>query len=112
MIALWWCRVAMVGLTILQPLWFAWFNSPQVIAPWLVVMITTLPLALLIPVTWPLRARGLVIGGCVLLLYFCLAVMEAWVTPPARVPALAQIVLIGLYFTALPAVRKVPARSD
>lgn len=112
MIPLWWCRIAMAGLLVLQPLWFGWINPPGVVPPWIVMAITTVPLLVLMPGCWRLRPRSLVIAGCLLLLYFCLAVMEAWANAAARVPAVAQIVLIAIYFTALPAVRKQPAGND
>jgi uncharacterized membrane protein len=112
MVALWWCRASLIGMLILQPVWFGWISPPQLFAPWLAIVVTLLPLLLVTPGVWRLQARGLVVAGCVLLPYFCLAVMEAWANPPARVPAIIQILLITLYFTALPAVRKVPARSD
>lgn len=112
MIALNWCRLALAGLLILQPLWFGWLNPPEIMPPWLAVIITSVPLLLVLPGGWHLRPRGLVIAGCLLLPYFCLAVMEAWANPPARLPAVVQIVLIAIYFTALPAVRKQPVHGD
>jgi uncharacterized membrane protein len=111
-IPLWWCRIAIAALVVLQPLWFGWIQPPTVISPWVVVAITTLPLLIVLPGCWQLRARSLVIAGCLLLFYFCLAVMEAWANPAARGPAVAQILLIVIFFTALPAVRKQPAGRD
>ncbi len=104
------CRYAMAGLVLLQPLWFGWFNRPELMPPWVAVIITMLPLLMVMPGSWRLQPRELVIAGCLLLPYFCLAVMEAWANPPARLPALVQIALIAVFFTALPAVRKQPAR--
>ncbi len=112
MIPLIWCRFVMAGLVILQPLWFGWLNRPELMPSWAAVIVTTLPLLLVLPGSWRLQPRGLVIAGCLLLLYFCLAVMEAWANPPARLPALVQIALITIFFTALPAVRKQPVRHD
>ncbi|QOC22987.1 DUF2069 domain-containing protein [Wenzhouxiangella sp. AB-CW3] len=112
MMALWWCRVALVGLIVIQPLWFGWIDPPEVIAPIAAVIITTLPLLLVAPGVWRLNPRSLVIAGVLLLFYFCLAVMEAWVSPASRAPAIAQLLLIGVYFTALPAVRRRRRHSD
>ena len=112
MIPLWWCRIALVGLLLIQPIWFGWINPPTVVSPWLVLTLTMLPLLLVLPGTWRLRPRSLVIAGCLLLLYFCLAVMEAWANPAARWPAVAQVMLIAVYFIALPSVRQQPAHSD
>ncbi len=112
MIPLAWCRIALVGILLIQPLWFGWINPPTVVPPWLVLAITMVPLLLVLPGTWQLRPRSLVIAGCLLLLYFCLAVMEVWANPAARWPAAAQIVLIAVYFIALLSIRRQPARSD
>ena len=112
MIPLWWCRVALLGILAVQPIWFGWVHPPSVVPPWLVLVVTMLPLLLVLPGAWRLRPRSLVIAGSILLMHFCLAVMEAWANPPARWPAIAQIVLVVIYFTALPAVRKQKARSD
>ena len=49
---------------------------------------------------------GLVIGGMILLGYFCFAVVEAWVAPSVRWLAMAQIALITTYFVALLAIRR------
>lgn len=111
MIPLWWCRVSVAGLIVLQPVWFAGVNSPVHVPVTLVLAITMVPLLAVLPGVWQLRPRALVIAGCVLLLYFSFAVMEAWAQPAARWPALVQIFLIGLFFIALPSVRKVPDRT-
>ncbi len=108
MIALWWCRVAVFGLILLQPLWFGWLTPPEVVPPWFAVTLTTVPLILVAHGVWRLQTRSLVVAGCLLLLYFCLAVMEVWAHPAARIPAAIQIFLIALFFTALPAVRSRP----
>lgn len=55
---------------------------------------------------WRLRPNGLVAGGLVLLVYFCVAVSEAWVDPVARTAALVQIGLIAVYFAALAGIRR------
>lgn len=110
MIDLVWCRVSVVGLVILQPLWFAWIAPPAAVPVAVVLTVSLAPLLAVFPGAWRLNTRTLVITGCVLLVYFCFAVMEAWVNPAARIPALIQIGLISVFFIALPAVRKV--RND
>ena len=99
------CRWSLVGLIVLQPLWFFLLAPPQVIPAWLVVICTTLPLLALLPFVWRLGRDALVIGGCILLIYFCLAVAEAWASPAARLPALVQAVLVTAYMTAMSALR-------
>lgn len=107
-----WCRWSMVGLVVLQPLWFGWIAPPQALPLGFVLALTLLPLVLLLPGVWLLQGRPLVIAGFILMFHFCLAVMEAWSSPPARWPALAQIALITVYFIALPTVRRRRANSD
>ncbi|HSH26954.1 MAG TPA: hypothetical protein VK972_04160, partial [Wenzhouxiangella sp.] len=54
---------------------------------------------------WRLKKQALVIAGCVLLVHFCLAVAEAWANPAARLPAVIQALLIGVYFVAMSSLR-------
>ena len=99
------CRWSLIALIVLQPLWFAWLAPPKLVPAWLAVTIMGLPLLLLLPFVWRLRKEALVITGCVLLLHFCLAVAEAWASPAARVPAVIQALLVGIYFVAMSSLR-------
>lgn len=105
MIALGWCRIALLGVLIAQPVWFGWLDRPEFLPLWLVLALSMLPLMAVLPGVWQLRKNPLVIAGCLLLVYFCIAVMEAWANPVVRPVALAQIALIGVFFTALPRLR-------
>ncbi len=95
-----------VALVILQWLWFAWLDRPHALPLMLVIGFWVTPLLVLMP--WVLRRgpRSLVVGGCLLLFYFCFAVAEAWANPAARAPALIQVALIVAYFLCLPVRRR------
>jgi uncharacterized membrane protein len=107
-----WCRWSLLGLVALQPAWFGWLYNPGLPLVLLVLAVALAPLLLVLPGVWRLESRSLVIGGCLLLLYFCFAVMEAWMSQAARLPALVQVILISLYFAGLAVIRRAPARSD
>ncbi|MBB6087676.1 DUF2069 domain-containing protein [Wenzhouxiangella marina] len=112
MISLSWCRWSLLGLVLLQPLWFAWWSPPSSVPVWLVLGLALLPLLLVLPGSWRLNGRSLVIAGCLLMGYFCIGVMEAWASPAARWPALLQVLLCLLFFTGLATIRRVRASSD
>lgn len=99
------CRWALVGLIVLQPVWFGWLAPPELVPPWMAITVMGLPLLLALPFVWRLRRDALVVAGCVLLAHFCLAVSEAWANPAARIPAVIQVLLIGVYFTAMSSLR-------
>ncbi|MEE4331221.1 MAG: DUF2069 domain-containing protein [Wenzhouxiangella sp.] len=103
-----WCRWTFVGLVILQIVWFGWLQPTTTVfpAPWALV-VALVPLLPLLPGVWRLDGKPLVIAGCVLLLYFCFAVMEGWSGEFGQA-ALLQIALIAVYFTALLAIRRRP----
>lgn len=111
MIPLWWCRVAFLGVLVLQPLWFAWLAPPSVLPMAFVLAVTILPMLVVLPGVLRLRTRPLVIAGCLLMFYFSFAVMEAWAHPAVRIQSIVQILLVTLYFTALPSVRQ-PRREN
>ena len=106
------CRWTLLGLVVLQPAWFGWLAPPELVPAWMAIAVMGLPLLLLLPFVWRLNKEALVIAGCVLLVHFCLAVSEAWANPAARVPAVIQVVLIGIYFTAMSSVRFGRRRSS
>jgi uncharacterized membrane protein len=99
------CRWSLIALIALQPVWFGWAAPPQFLPPWLAIAILTLPLLIALPFVWRLGKNALVVTGCLLLVHFCLAISEAWASPAARLPAIAQVVLIGVYFTAMSSLR-------
>lgn len=99
------CRYALIGLIALQPLWFFWLAPSEVLPPWLATAIMALPLVIALPWAWGGRKKPLVITGCILLLHFSVAVSEAWATPAARLPAIAQVALVAVYFAALSTLR-------
>jgi uncharacterized membrane protein len=107
-----WCRWALVGLLVLQLVWFGWLQNPGFPAAGLILLISAGPLLLLLPGVWRLRQRPLVIAGFVLMFYFCFAVMEAFANPGTRLAAGLQIALITVYFIALPTIRRHRARPD
>jgi uncharacterized membrane protein len=112
MIDLNWCRWSALGLIMLQPIWVLVLNPTLFPGTLLLLVVTLGPLLILLPGVWQLRARALVITGCLLLLYFSFAVMEIRVNSTALIPAMLQIGLVVLYFMALPAIRRRRSTSD
>lgn len=99
-------RVAWLALIVLQLVWFGWLAPAQGVGRLGGTLFAIVPL--LLPLWWILRLGrdGLVIGGMILLGYFCFAVVEAWVNPGVRWLALLEIVLIVLYYAGLLAIRR------
>lgn len=66
---------------------------------WLVV-VACVPL--LIPVTGLARKhyRSMIWAGLLLMLYLAIGIMEIWVNPPQRLPALIQVLLAVFYLYA------------
>ncbi len=112
MIRLAWCRWTLLGLIVLQPLWFFWWAPLTGVHPGLVLALSMTPLLLVFPGSWRLQGRSLVIAGTLLMIYFSIGVMEAWASPPARVPALIQVILCSGFFMGLVTIRRSPASSD
>lgn len=104
-----WCRWAFAGLVVLQIVWFGWLQPSTTVLPAPVPLLVALvPLLPLLPGVWRLDGKPLVVAGCLLLIYFCFGVMEAWAGTEGGVPALLQVALITLYFLALPTIRRRP----
>ena len=59
-------------------------------------------LPLLIPLTGLIRGnyRSMIWAGLLLMLYFTIGIMEAWVNPPQRFPAMVQVALAVFYLFA------------
>lgn len=103
-----WCRWSLIGLLILQPIWYVLINPPNVWPVPMALVLTMTPLMLVLPGVWQLQGRTLVLAGCLLLLYFSYGVMEIFANPDALWPAWAQVALVVAYFTALPTIRRRP----
>ncbi|MGY6553465.1 MAG: DUF2069 domain-containing protein [Wenzhouxiangella sp.] len=112
MIRLSWCRWSLLALIPLQLVWYGWLNPPEIVPLSLGLALSAGPLLISLVLAWPLKPRGLVIAGLVLLIYFVIGVTEAWVrTDVLRAVALAQVVLVSLYFTALATIRRQAAKA-
>ena len=105
-------RIAWLALIGLQLLWFGWLVPSASLGRLGGTLFAVVPL--LLPLWWILRLGrdALVVGGMILLAYFCFAVVEAWVNPPVRWLALIEIALIVLYFTGLLAIRRRRPEAD
>jgi len=103
-------RIAWLALIVLQLVWFGWLAPAQTTGRIGGTVFALVPL--LLPLWWILRLGrdGLVVGGMILLGYFCFSVVEAWVNPAVRWLALIQIGLIVLYYAALLAIRRQPSQ--
>ena len=99
-------RWAWLLLIVIQAAWFAGLGPEPALGRLAAGLIAVVPMLLPAWWIWRLRVNGLVVGGMLLLIYFCVAVAEAWVDPVARPVALLQIVLITVYFIALAGVRR------
>lgn len=105
-------RIAWLALIGLQIAWFGWLAPSESLGRSGGVIFALVPL--LLPLWWILRLGrdALVIGGMILLAYFCFAVVEAWASPSVRWLALIEIALIVLYFAGLLAIRSPRPDSD
>lgn len=103
-----WAWVLLIGI---QLAWFAGLGPEPALGRLTASLLAVVPM--LVPAwwIWRLSINGLVVGGMLLLIYFCVAVAEAWVDPVARPVALLQIVLITVYFVALAGVRRAGGRD-
>lgn len=98
-----WCWLALIAL---QLIWFGWLYPSEWFGRGIPLFLMTVPL--LIPAwwIWQLKPRALVLGGTILLLHFSVAVAEAWANPETRIIACVQIVLVLIYFLAMPGLGK------
>ena len=91
---------AIVALSLLPWLWHGWLAPPARLPVWLAAGLHMLPMlpALLLLLA---RHRGAGFWGAVAALFlFSHGVMEAWVSAPARLPALAEAALAALLVVA------------
>jgi len=112
MIHLGWCRWSLLGLIVLQPLWFAWWSPPNALPMSFVLTVTLVPLLLVLPGSWTLKPRTLVITGTLLMAYFCIGVMEAWASPDDLWPGSIQALLCVTFFMGLATIRRTPRASS
>ncbi|MEO5812603.1 MAG: DUF2069 domain-containing protein [Rhodanobacter sp.] len=91
---------AWAALTILQPVWHAWFFPPLHMPLWVVLAVTIIPLLLPLSALRNVR-RALLWVGILALFYFCHGVAEAWSSSSARVLALLEILLTLVLIGAL-----------
>lgn len=94
-------RVCFALIILWQPVWFVWLAPGQVLPLGLALAMLMLPLAACMPWVWHKRPGALILGGCLLLLHFSVAVMELWASPAARLPAGVQLLLTLAYFAAM-----------
>ena len=101
----------LAGLLLLHLGWHLWWFPPVVLPVVLVVGLATAPAALaLLACAFNLR-DGLLIGGIFALGYFCHGVMEAWVVPAERFPALLEVLLACGQIVSLAAAAMVEKRE-
>jgi uncharacterized membrane protein len=107
-----WTRYTWAALIVVQVVWFAWLAPDPLAGPLGTTLLATVPLLLPLWWIWRLQLNALVIGGMLLLIYFSIAVSEAWVDPVARPVALIEIALVTVYFAALLSVRRGSSKAD
>ncbi|MEJ5208340.1 DUF2069 domain-containing protein [Denitratimonas sp. CY0512] len=89
-----------LALVVLPLVWHLWWLPPQQVPAWLAALLHTLPM-LPAAVLVLLRRRSAPFWGSLgALLMFSHGVMEAWVSVPARVPALLEVALALLVIVA------------
>lgn len=90
-----------LALLLLQPLWHALLPPPYGAGAWWLGLLAALPL--LPPLAGVLRGnlRSMTWAGYLLMLYFCIGVMEAWSNPDQRLPAAVQLALVIVCLTAI-----------
>ena len=103
-----WCWLALIAL---QFVWFGWLYPSPFFGRSIPLVIMALPLLLPAWWIWQLSPRALVLGGTILLLHFSIAVAEAWTTPELRTIAWLQIILIVIYFLAMPGLKRSRPRA-
>jgi uncharacterized membrane protein len=84
------------GIVLLFALPFVWhllLDPPQQIPAWLAVTLHAAPMLPAVILLLRRHRTAAFWGGVAALFLFCHGVMEAWATPTARVPALAEVAL-------------------
>jgi uncharacterized membrane protein len=107
------CRWSLIGLIVVQAVWFGWMVPMEDSTRMIVLALAAGPLMVALPFVWRLTPRALVVTGLMLLVYFLVGVSEAWANPAVRAPAVFQVFLILAYFTGLATIRRrSPAPAD
>lgn len=91
---------AVLGLLLLLGAWLCWWVPPARAPGWLVLLVHALPLAPGLTLLLRQRPGAVLVTAYGALLPFSLGVMEAWVNPAARVPALLEVGLTLLVIGA------------
>ena len=112
MISLNWCRWSLLGILVLQPLWFLVLSPPDALPLAFVLTVTLVPLLLVFPGSWKLKPRSLVIAGTLLMAYFCIGVMEAWTHADDLIPGTLQALLCVAFFMGLATIRRDSSSDD
>ena len=91
---------AYFGTLVWQVIWHGLLPPPYGAQNIWLVVIACVPL--LIPVVGLARNnyRSMIWAGLLLMLYFAIGIMEIWVNPPQRLPALVQVALAIFYLFA------------
>lgn len=95
------CRWTLLGLLIWQPVWHVWLHPPVELPLTFAIGLSVVPMLIAVALGWRLTRDGLVLAGCVLLLYFTYAVTEAYAVPALRWVGGVQIALITVFFMGL-----------
>ena len=89
------------GLAIWQLCWHALLPEPMGNANWILAVVAFTPLLLLSPGVMKTQRTALSWGMFLVMMYFIVAVMEAWSNPPQRTMAVIQLILTCCYFLGL-----------
>ena len=101
-----------VALLLLQPVWLGLLTAPLGKQSWGLALAATAPLLLPLRGILAGKLRSMTWGGYLLVFYFVIGVMEAWINPAQRTPALLQIALALLYVTFLVLLSRRSPRAD
>lgn len=92
---------AYLGLVLLQPAWFLFWNPPESLSPAWTAAAATGPLLALLPGVLADRPRTWIWVCYLALPYFIFAVVEAWASTAARAPAVIGTALTLVLFASL-----------
>lgn len=105
-------RTTYLLLLALQAVWHGLLPEPVGNGQWMLAIVAMVPL--LLPLTGILRLEGrsMTWGAYLVLLYFIVAVMEAWSNPPQRTVAATQVVLCCAYLASYISFSRRPLPPD
>ncbi len=93
--------VCYLALILLQPIWHGLLPPPTGAGNWLLAAVATAPLLLPMKGVLAGSLRSMTWAGYLVMLYLAIGIMEAWSSPPHRVPALIQTGLVIAFVTAV-----------